>query len=129
MLDTNISSFIIKGTLSIVRERLRSVPISQICISVITQAELLFGVAKKAKAVKLEAAVQKFLLHVDILSWNKDAARQYASIRARLEHAGMPLGNLDMLIAAHALTNNAVLVTNDRAFSNIKHMKIVDWTK
>jgi tRNA(fMet)-specific endonuclease VapC len=129
MLDTNISSFIIKGSPTIVRDRLRSVPISQICISVITQAELLFGVAKEPRASALEASVQKFLQHVDVLPWDEDAARQYADVRSRLERAGKPLGSLDMLIAAHALASNAVLVTNDRAFKNVKHMTIQDWTK
>jgi tRNA(fMet)-specific endonuclease VapC len=123
------SGIIIKKKPEIVREHLRSVPISQICISVITQAELLFGLAKKIGASALETSVHKFLQHVDILPWDEDAARQYANIRARLEHAVKPLGSLDLLIAAHALANNAVLVTNDRAFKNIKHMVIADWTK
>jgi tRNA(fMet)-specific endonuclease VapC len=66
---------------------------------------------------------------VDSLPWDSNAARRYADVRATLEIAGTPMGNLDMMIAAHALAEEAVLVTNDRSFRRLKELKIEDWTK
>jgi len=65
---------------------------------------------------------------VAILPWDSEAAQQYGQLRAALEREGRPLGNLDTMIAAHALALGAVLVTSDRAFSRIKKLKVEDWT-
>ena len=76
MLDTNMASYIIKGANDAVQKRLENVPMTSVCISSITQAELLLGVAKKPDAKQLPVAVNEFLLRVEILSWNSPAARR-----------------------------------------------------
>jgi tRNA(fMet)-specific endonuclease VapC len=129
LLDTNTASYIIKGNIPRVRERLLKVPMAQVAISAVTEAELRFGVVRRPEAAQLKIAVGEFLLRVESLPWDSEAAQQYASVRAALERAGEPLGNLDMMIAAHALAAQAVLVTNDRAFRRVKHLKTEDWTK
>ena len=129
LLDTNTASYIIKGNVPRVRERLLKVPMSQVLISAVTEAELLFGAARKREAVRLKTAIDEFLLRVDSLRWDSNAARHYADVRAALEIAGTPMGNLDMMIGAHALAVEAVLITNDRSFRRLKHLKIEDWTK
>ena len=129
LLDTNIASYVIKGNVPRVRERLVKVPMSEVGISVITEAELRFGVEKKPEAARLSVAVEEFLLRVEILAWDSDAAESYARLRADMERIGEPMGNLDMMIAAHALAAQAVLVTHDRVFHRVKQLKIEDWTK
>ncbi len=111
------------------REHLAKVAMAQMAISVITEAELRFGVARRPEATRLRIAVEEFLLRVDVLSWDSEAARQYANVRAALERTGASMGNLDLMIAAHALATQAILVTNDRAFSRIRQLKIQDWTE
>ena len=69
------------------------------------------------------------MVRVEVLPWDSEAARHYANVRAALERAGASMGNLDLMIAAHALAAQAVLVTNDRAFGRLKELKIEDWTK
>jgi len=129
LLDTNIASYVIKGNVPHVRERLVRVPMPEVGISVITEAELRFGLAKKPGAARLGVAVEEFLLRVEILPWDSDAAKSYASLRSDMERAGEPMGNLDMMIAAHALAAQTVLVTHDRVFHRVKQLKIEDWTK
>jgi tRNA(fMet)-specific endonuclease VapC len=129
LLDTDTASYIIRGNIPRVRERLLKVPMSQVLISAVTEAELLFGAARKREAVRLKTAIDEFLLRVDSLPWDSNAARRYAGVRAALEIAGTLMGNLDMMIAAHALAEEAVLVTNDRSFRRLKELKIEDWTK
>jgi tRNA(fMet)-specific endonuclease VapC len=129
LLDTNIASYAIKGNVPHVRERLVRMPMPEVGISVITEAELRFGLAKKPGAVRLGVAVEEFLLRVEILSWDSDAAKSYARLRSDMERAGEPMGNLDMMIAAHALAAQTVLVTHDRVFHRVKQLKIEDWTK
>jgi tRNA(fMet)-specific endonuclease VapC len=129
LLDTNTCSYIIKGTRPHVRERLLKVPMANVGISVVTEAELRFGVARLPDAKKLAMAVEEFLLRVEVLPWDSDAAQHYAHIRAALEREGEPMGNLDMMIAAQALAAGAVLVTSDRVFRRVKGLKIEDWSR
>ncbi|MBT5466706.1 MAG: type II toxin-antitoxin system VapC family toxin [Candidatus Marinimicrobia bacterium] len=130
MLDTNTASYIIKGIPAVVRERLKAVPMSSICISAITEAELLRGVAKKPEAKHLPLAVKEFLIRVDVLSWDSEVAKSYAQLRTACENEGKSLGAMDMLIAAHSVAVDAVLVTNDKAFYNVEHhLSLQDWTK
>ena len=102
---------------------------ADVCISAVTEAELRFGVARRPEAVKLRIAVEEFLLRVDILLWDSEAARQYAHVRATLEREGRPMGNLDMMIVSHALATQSVLVSSDRVFRRIRGVRIDDWTK
>lgn len=129
LLGTNTASYVIKGNFPQVRRRLLRVPIADISLSVITEAELRFGVARKPEAMRLNEGVESFLLHVNVLPWDSEAAKQYARLRSALERSGAPMGNLDIMIAAHALSIQAVLVTNDHVFRRVKNLKIEDWTK
>ena len=127
LLDTNTASYVIKGSFPRVRERLLKVPMAEVAISVVTEAELRFGVARRPEAARLKTAVEEFLLRVEVLPWDSEAAQYYAWVRAALERAGQSLGNLDLMIAAQALAAQAVLVTNDRGFRRVKGLKIEDW--
>ena len=130
MLDTNMVSYIIKGEPVDVRNHLRNVSMTKICISVITEAELMHGVARKPEAKDLALAVKEFLIRVEIMTWDSDAANAYAHLRTSCEKEGKPLGNMDMLIAAHSVAVGAILITNDQAFYNVKHhLNLQDWTK
>jgi tRNA(fMet)-specific endonuclease VapC len=129
LLDTNIASYIIKGNVPAVLRRLMRVPMAEIAISAITEAELRYGVALKPGATHLQKVVEEFLLRVSILPWDSESAHQYEHLRSGLESSGLSMGNLDLMIAAHALALGAILVTNDQAFARIKKLKIEDWTK
>jgi len=128
-LDTNMASYVIKGNIPRVRERLLKVPMAQVSISALTEAELRFGVARRPEAARLKTAVEEFLLRVDRLPWDSEAAQHYARVRADLERDGEAIGNLDLMIAAHALAAQAVLVTNDRAFRRVRELRIEDWSR
>jgi tRNA(fMet)-specific endonuclease VapC len=129
LLDTNIVSCIIRGNSPAVDRRLVKVPMAQLAISAVTEGELRFGGARLPHAARLHSLIGDFLLRVAILPWDSDAAHQYGQLRATLEREGQPMGNLDVMIAAHALAVGAVLVTNDHAFARMKKLKIEDWTK
>lgn len=130
LLDSNIASFIIKGHPKEVRQHLLTVPIGSVFISAITEAELRRGVERKPLAKTLAAAVEAFLLRVEILAWDSKAAKAYARLRTLSEKAGITLGTMDMLIAAHTMSVGAILVTHDKAFFHLSsHIKCVDWTQ
>jgi len=129
LLDTNIASYVIKGNVPHVRERLLKIPVSEVGISVVTEAELRFGVARLPQAAKLATVVEEFLLRVDVLPWTSAAARRYAHLRATLEQHGEPMGNLDLMIAAHALAEELILVSSDRVFRRVKGLRVEDWCK
>ena len=128
MLDTNIASFVIKDSIPGLRTHVRRFRVNQIAVSVVTEAELLYGLARKPEATRLKPRVLEFLNAVKILPWTSDAAEHYASTRASLERTGRSLDDLDMMIAAHALAEDVILVTNDAAFRWIGHLKTEDWT-
>ena len=129
LLDTNIASYVIKGNIPAVRRRIVQVPMAQLAISVVTEGELRYGAARRPDAARLRTIVDEFLLRMTILPWDSEAAQHYGQIRAALEREGQPMGNLDMMIGAHALALGAVLVTNDQAFTRIKELNVEDWTK
>lgn len=129
LLDTNTVSYIIKGNFLRVRERLLRVPIAEVGISVVTEAELRFGVARLPQAAKVGIVVEEFLRRIEILPWDSIAAGHYASVRSLLERSGQPMGNLDLMIASQALAVDAIIVTNDRVFRTVKGLTIEDWTK
>lgn len=128
MLDTNIVGHILKGNPT-TAAHLVGVPMASLCISVITEGELLFGLAKRPEAKKLHLVIREFLPRVEILGWDSAAAETYGDLRASLENSGKTLSSLDLLIAAHALAANAILVTSDKAFGMVKKLKLEDWTK
>ncbi|MBZ5550498.1 MAG: type II toxin-antitoxin system VapC family toxin [Acidobacteriia bacterium] len=129
LLDTNTASYVIKGNFPRVRERLLKVPMAEVGISAITEAELRFGVARGPEAAALKRVVEEFLLRVEVLPWNSESAQQYARIRAALEKEGEPMGNLDLMIAAQAVAAQAMLVTHDHVFRRVKGLKVEDWSK
>jgi tRNA(fMet)-specific endonuclease VapC len=129
LLDTNTASYVIKGNFPRVRERLLRVPMSEVGISVVTEAELRFGVARRPAATTLKAVVEEFLLRVEALPWNSATAQHYANLRAALEKEGEPMGNLDLMIAAQAVAAGVVLVTHDHVFRRVKGLKVEDWSK
>jgi tRNA(fMet)-specific endonuclease VapC len=129
LLDTNTASYIIKGNVPRIRERLLQVQMANVAISAVTEAELRFGVARRPEAVRLKLAVEEFLLRLEVLAWDSEAAKHYADIRAALEREGTPIGNLDLMIAAQALAADATLVSSDRAFRRIKGLAVNDWSR
>ncbi len=129
MLDTNIASHIIKGDLPLVRERLVAVPMHRVVVSSVTHAELRYGLAKRAYPTGLTARVHAFLIRVKILAWDKEVATFYGDLRARCETAGVTLSPLDLMIAAHAHSVNAILVTGDKAFTSVPdRLTLENWT-
>jgi len=129
LLDTDIASYIINDRFPKLREKLREVPMSDVGVSVITEAELRFGLARKPEVSHLAFIVEDFLLRVEILPWDSNAAKAYANLRADLEREGKLLGSMDMMIAAHALAAGRVLVTHDQGFRRVKKLRIEDWSK
>ena len=129
MLDTNIASALIKNNMPLVRNRLISVPIRSVTVSVITQAELLYGVAKRGNPPALAARVQAFLSRVQVLEWTADVAQRYGDLRASCEQTGVTLAPINMMIAAHASAVGAVLVTRDQVFNLVSPRLLVeDWS-
>ena len=130
MLDTNIVSDIVKGKSLAARSKLATLQRGEIaCISVITEAELQYGLAKTPKATVIRSVVESFIAKIQVLPWGREEARTYGALRAKQEAAGKPLGNLDMLIAAHAISVGAILVTNDKGFLQLADLPgTVDWS-
>lgn len=126
MLDTNTVSHLLREH-PVVTKRIVAVPMASLCISAITEGELLFGLAKRPTAKRLHVAVRQFLRRVDVLPWNSSTAEHYGIVRADMEKRGRILASLDLLIASHALSVNAALVTNDKAFSQMADLQIEDW--
>ena len=127
MLDTNTVSFLLRQHPSVTK-RVIEVPMAELCISVVTEAEMLFGLAKRPEAKRLQRAVNEFLLRVEILPWNSVAAACYGTQRAELERRGKIIAPLDLMIASHALSLDLVLVTNDGGFEQMEGLVVEDWT-
>jgi tRNA(fMet)-specific endonuclease VapC len=127
MLDTNTVSHLVKEHAAVARHLL-AVPMVSLCISAITEAELLFGLAKRPEAKRLQLVVHEFLRRVEVLPWDSAVAARYGAVRAEMASQGKVLAPLDLLIAAHALAAGAVLVTNDQAFAQVPNLACDDWT-
>lgn len=128
MLDTNMCIFIIKKRPSHVLEKFKRLTISDIGISSVTLAELMFGVYKSQHQQQNKNALEEFILPLEIASFDDSAAMHYGRIRAHLENKGTPIGALDLMIAAHAHSLNITLVTNNkREFLRVPHLKVDDW--
>lgn len=128
MLDTNTVSHLLKKHPD-VTQHVVAVPMASLCISAITEGELLFGLAKRPDAKRLHAAVRELLKRVDVLPWDSATAERYGPVRADMERRGKILGPLDLLIATHALAEGTVLVTNDHAFGQVVGLHLEDWTE
>lgn len=116
MLDTDIVSYLIKGRSPKIEAKLTALDPGMVCISALTRAELQYGLKRLPAEHHLHLAVHQFLKIVQTLAWDVDAADYYAEIRNQLTKIGQPIGEFDMMIAAHALSLGCVLVTN-----NVKH--------
>ncbi|PTA74920.1 type II toxin-antitoxin system VapC family toxin [Serratia sp. Nf2] len=127
MFDTNTISHLFRQhpqVLNIMEKH----PPSAVCISSVTEAELLYGVAKRRNKA-LQSAVEAFLAAVTVYAWDSEASRCYGEMRANMERRGKIMGALDQLIAAHAQSRGATLVTNDRAFTLVPGLAVEDWTR
>lgn len=129
LLDTNICIFLIKEKSPELRQRFQEHQVGDIGVSTITVAELQYGIAKSQFPQKNRQALAQFLLPLIIAEFDELAAQTYGEVRALLETKGPPIGSLDMLIAAHALSLNATVVTNNtREFNRVQGLDVVDWS-
>ena len=129
MLDTDTCSYIVKRSNQTVVKRLRAVPVTDVCMSVITKSELLYGVEVSPRRDQDATALQAFLPHVEVIEFPEDAATHYAQIRADLKKRGQMIGANDLFIAAHARSLGLRLVTNNTAeFGRVKGLTLENWT-
>jgi tRNA(fMet)-specific endonuclease VapC len=127
MLDTNTCIFLIRRKFPSVLETLKKKKPSDLTLSSITVAELQHGVQKSSAIEKNKEALGLFLTSFEILDFDTGAAEVYGHIRSSLEKSGKPIGSMDMLIAAHALSQDLILVTHDQDFDRISKLKTQDW--
>lgn len=126
MLDTNMVSHLVRQHPGVLEQYSRT-PTEKMCISSVTEAELLYGIAKK-QSDALQKTILEFLKTITICDWDSDAAATYGELRAAMEKKGKVMGDLDQLIAAHALSRGTTIVTNDRAFRMVQELAVEDWT-
>ena len=129
MMDTNICIYAIKNkSESVIRKILSQNP-EDLCISVVTYAELMHGVEKSQAVEKNRIAMSLFLSAITVLDFDGEAAEAYGQIRAELERKGTPIDPMDLLIAGHARSQGLILVTNNtREFARVTGLRIDDWT-
>ena len=128
LIDTNICIYIMNKRPPAVIQRLKSIDVGRIGISSITISELYYGVSKSQQKSQNEKRLEEFLIPFDILPYDELASRCYGTIRSRLEEQGQTIGPLDMLIAAHALSQDRILVTNnEKEFKRIPLLNVENW--
>ena len=128
MLDTDISVSVIRRRSSRVLQRFEAVPQKNLCISIVTYGELYFGVVKSNFIKHNLHVLEEYAARLLVLEWDRNAATEYAHLRAYLEAQGNPIGVLDTMIAAHALSLNATIVTNNvRHFERVSDLKLENW--
>lgn len=128
MLDTNIVSYLLRGSHEVLENRLRACEPAAVCISVITRAELRYGLARVPEVTRLAREMERFLQGVVVLPWSDGAADAYGPVRALLERRGMRIGALDTMIAAHALAADVSLVTNNESeFRRVPGLRVENW--
>jgi tRNA(fMet)-specific endonuclease VapC len=128
MLDTDIASHAIRGRTPTVDARLSSISPTLLCISAVTRGELIFGLKIKDDAFRLEKLIEAFLRRVKCLSWDDAAATNFATIAADFHRTGTPIGNMDTMIAGHAIATGAILVTNNsRHFKRVPGLLVENW--
>ena len=128
LLDTNIVSHIVKNESKVI-QKLFSLPVSSIYISVITYAEIQYGLHKRPRAKALRGAISELIKRVDIVDWDQRAADAYGKVRAELEIQGKTIDSLDLLIASQAIANKMILVSGDKVFANLKSLKLENWLR
>ena len=128
MLDTDTCAFILRKSSPVLLERIQLVPLQQQSMSVITLAELLYGVQVSSKKKMNREGVDALVRHVNVLDWTNVAAEHYAEIRADLKKKGQIIGSNDLLIAAHARSLGAIIVTNNvKDFRRVKGLQLENW--
>ncbi len=129
MLDTNMATYLVSGRSQAARRTLQEVrENSRITLSAISQGELCFGLESKPGAFRLRSAIEEFLDAIQIIEWDSNAAVAYGRLRFAMSTHGKSLSAMDLLIAAHALATNSVLVTHDRAFLQAApFVQVTDW--
>ena len=128
MLDTDICSYVMKGSEPAVMKSLAAVPVGDVCISAISKAELMYGVEISPRSAQDGARLNIFLRHMEVLDFPKEAAIDYAEIRAWLKKRGTMIGANDLLIAAHARWLGLTLVTNNtREFRRVPRLVLENW--
>ena len=124
LLDTNTIGYMVNGRSQAARLAMREhIEHSILAISTISEAEVLYGLAKKPEAIRLRNTVETLFAVLKILPWDSNAAQAYGRLRAQLSTEGKSLSHMDMLIAAHALATNAILVTGDKAFQHVQALR------
>lgn len=129
MLDTDTCSYIMKRSNPAVLQKLDEVPVGDVCISVITKSELLYGIEISPRRQQDQAALNSFLRYVQVLEFSDEAALHYAKVRSELKSAGAMIGANDLFIAAHARSMGLTLVTNNmREFGRVPNLVAENWT-
>ncbi len=130
MLDTNICIYLIKNRSEVLLNRMRVFRTGEIGVSVVTVSELQYGVSKSVSKDRNQAALAAFLLPLEIAEFTVDVAVIYGQVRAEFERRGQSIGPLDTLIAAHALSLDVSLVTNNvREFNRVQELRVENWTR
>jgi tRNA(fMet)-specific endonuclease VapC len=130
LIDTNICIYVMNKRPIDVIKRFKQFNPGEIGISTITVSELQYGVAKSKHRKENQHRLDEFIAPLEILVYDEIAARTYGDIRFQLEKRGKLIGPLDILIAAHALSQNLIMVTNnDKEFMRIKNLEVENWTK
>ena len=128
MLDTNICIYIIKQKPEAVLARFRAFQVGDVGISTITLAELQYGAMKSARPKQNRENLKEFVAPLDVASFDNAASEAYGEIRVALEKSGRPIGAMDLLIAAHALSLDARLVTNnEKEFKRVRGLRVENW--
>ena len=128
MLDTDTCAFILRRSSAKLLDRIQAVPLEHQVMSMVTLAELLYGVQLSSRKKDNKAAVDALTRHLAVIDWTRDAAEHYADIRADLKKKGQPIGSNDLMIAAHARSLGAIVVTNNmKDFRRVKGLKRENW--
>ena len=130
LIDTNICIYIMNKRPPAVIKKFKRFELGKIGISTITVSELQYGVSKSNHRKKDADRLEEFLAPLEMLTYDQMAASVYGDIRFQLENLGQPIGPLDLLIAAHAISRDLVLISNnEREFKRIKRLKVENWAK
>jgi len=129
LLDTNIIIYTLKNKFENIKFMIENAGMNNVCVSSLTVAELEHGAAKSNNPDKSRAIMYEFLTPFEILNFDTKSAEYYGRIRADLEKIGKVIGPIDLMIAAVAMANSAIIVTdNEREFERIDGLKIENWT-
>ena len=128
MLDSDVCIDVMRGRSPSIRARLERMSPEEVAVSSIVAGELWTGVSKSTEPERSRSAINAFLVYVSVLDWPSEAAPTYGDLRAQLESSGLSIGAMDLLIAAHAIHEKAILVTRNLSeFRRVSNLKIESW--